>query len=57
MLLTAEEAMASAGGRTGTTDLPGPDDAGRRPEHGEDLDADSVFAKLKSLKNDNADRD
>ncbi len=57
MLLTAEEAMASAGGRTGTTDLPGPDDAGRRPEHGEELDADSVFAKLKSLKNENADRD
>jgi hypothetical protein len=57
MLLTAEEAMASAGGRTGTTDLPGPDDAGRRPEHGEELDADSVFAKLKSLKNDNTDRD
>jgi hypothetical protein len=57
MLLTAEEAMASAGGRTGTTDLPGPDDAGRRPEHGEELDADSVFAKLKSLKNDSSDRD
>ena len=57
MLLTAEEAMASAGGRTGTTDLPGPDDAGRRPEHAEELDADSVFAKLKSLKNDSSDRD
>jgi hypothetical protein len=57
MLLTAEEAMASAGGRTGTTDLPGPDDAGRRPEHGEELDADSVFSKLKSLKNDSSDRD
>src|SRR3954470_22375294 len=39
MLLTAEEAMASAGGRPGPTDLPGPDDAGRRPEHGEELDA------------------
>ena len=57
MLLTAEEAMASAGGRTGTTDLPGPDDAGRRPEHAEELDADSVFAKLKSLNNDSSDRD
>ena len=57
MLLTAEEAMASAGGRTGTTDLPGPDDAGHRPEHAEELDADSVFAKLKTLKNDNTDRD
>jgi len=56
MLLTAEEAMASAGGRTGTTDLPGPDEA-RRPEHDEGIDADAVFSKLKSLKNDNADRD
>ena len=56
MLLTAEEAMATAGGRTGATDLPGPDES-RRPEHDEDLDADSVFSKLKSLKNDSADRD
>ncbi|MEO7221801.1 MAG: cell cycle transcriptional regulator TrcR [Devosia sp.] len=56
MLLTAEEAMATSGGRTGATDLPGPDEA-RRPEHSEELDADSVFAKLKSLKNDSADRD
>jgi hypothetical protein len=51
MLLTAEEALATAGGRTGTTDLQQSDET-RRPEHDEDIDADSVFAKLKSLKND-----
>jgi hypothetical protein len=55
MLLTAEEALASSGGRTGTTDLPAPD--GTRAEHPDELNADSVFAKLKSLKRDNADRD
>jgi hypothetical protein len=49
MLLTAEEALATAGGRTGATDLAASDD-GHRPEHDEELDADSVFAKLKSLK-------
>ena len=56
MLLTAEEAMASSGGRTGTTDLlPGGEP--RRQEHEDDINADSVFAKLKSLKSDSADRD
>jgi hypothetical protein len=54
MLLTAEEALATAGGRTGATDLPGGPDETRRPEQDEELDADSVFAKLKSLKTDSA---
>jgi hypothetical protein len=54
-LMSAEEALATAGGRSGTTDLPAPDEA-RRPEHDEELDADSVFAKLKSLKPDTADQ-
>jgi hypothetical protein len=47
MLLTAEEALASAGGRSA---VPSDED---RPDHRrreEELDADSVFAKLKSLK-------
>ena len=56
MLLTAEEALATAGGRTGTTDLQ-PADESRRPEQDEDIDADSVFSKLKSLKHDAADQD
>ena len=56
MLLTAEEALATAGGRTGATDLPG-SEAGRRPEQDEEIDAESVFAKLKSLKSDTADED
>jgi len=56
MLLTAEEALATAGGRTGTTD-PQPVDESRRPEQDEDIDADSVFASLKSLKSDNTDRE
>ena len=56
MLLTAEEALATAGGRTGATDLPG-SDAARRAEHDEEIDAESVFAKLKSLKSDTADED
>src|ERR1700749_2719528 len=42
MLLTAEEALATAGGRTGTTDLPAPDEQ-RRSQQGDDLDAESVF--------------
>src|SRR3954466_10071061 len=50
MLMSAEEAMATAGGRTGTTDLPPPDE--ERTQRGEDIDADSVFSKLKSLKRD-----
>src|SRR6187549_1624598 len=41
MLLTAEEALASSGGRTGTTDLPAAGEA-HRPEHESDIDADSV---------------
>jgi hypothetical protein len=56
MLLTAEEALATAGGRTGTTDMQ-PSDESRRPEQDEDIDADSVFSKLKSLKHDAADQD
>ncbi len=52
MLLTAEEALASAGGRAGMA--ASEDDHGghghHRPEREEELDADSVFAKLKSLK-------
>jgi uncharacterized protein len=48
MLLSAEEALASAGGRTHT--MPQPDSDHHRPEHEEELHADSVFAKLKSLK-------
>ena len=49
MLLTAEEALATANGRTGTTAAQNSDDS-RRPEDEEAIDADSVFAKLKSLK-------
>ena len=56
MLLTAEEALATAGGRTGATDVQ-PSDESRRIEQDEGLDADSVFAKLKSLKNDSTDDD
>ena len=56
MLLTAEEALATSGGRTGTTDMQ-PSDDNRRPEQEEEIDADSVFAKLKTLKHDTADED
>ncbi len=49
MLMTAEEALATANGRTGST---GPAADTRRTEQDEQLDADSVFAKLKSLKGD-----
>jgi hypothetical protein len=51
MLLTAEEALASAERRAaalGSLGLSGEDS--RRAEHDEELDAESVFAKLKSLK-------
>ena len=50
MLLTAEEALAGAGGRAGM----GVEDQehNHRPEREEELDADFVFAKLKSLKAD-----
>lgn len=53
MLLTAEEALASAGGRTGSAAAEEAA-AAARPEQDEELDADSVFAKLKSLKGDSA---
>ena len=52
MLLTAEEAMASAGGRTGASAEQAVAEDGRRGQHDEDIDAESVFAKLKSLKNE-----
>ncbi len=53
MLLTAEEALAGAGGRAGMNAAnDGEGSHGRRPEREEELDADSVFAKLKSLKSD-----
>src|SRR5690242_12227422 len=52
MLLTAEEALATAGGRTGASAEQPVTDDGRRAQHDEDIDADSVFAKLKSLKNE-----
>jgi uncharacterized protein len=52
MLLTAEEALAGAN-RGGHTDDDSEGD--HRPEREEELDADSVFAKLKSLKSDSDD--
>lgn len=52
MLLTAEEALAGAGGRAGMTAHTDEDGHSRRPDREEELDADSVFAKLKSLKGD-----
>jgi len=57
MLMSAEEVLATAGGRSGATDLPASGEGNHRPEREEEIDADSVFAKLKSLKNDSADRD
>ncbi len=52
MLLTAEEAIAAANARAGAAagishESP---DAPARPERADDIDADSVFASLKSLK-------
>lgn len=47
MLLTAEEALTSAGRGAAEAEQT---DANQRPEREEDIDADSVFAKLKSLK-------
>jgi hypothetical protein len=51
-LMTAEEALARAGGRPSGDD----DEAGRHGHHAsessEEFDADSVFSKLKSLKSD-----
>ncbi|MBN9363477.1 MULTISPECIES: cell cycle transcriptional regulator TrcR [unclassified Devosia] len=53
MLLTAEEALAGAHGRAGMDHAEDEEGAEhRRPEREEELDADSVFAKLKSLKTD-----
>ena len=52
-LLTAEEALADANRAAAGSD---PDMRGdHRPEREEELDADSVFAKLKSLKSDSDD--
>lgn len=53
MLLTAEEALSSAERRAAALEaMEGLDGQGGRPERDEELDADSVFAKLKSLKGD-----
>ncbi|RYH01312.1 MAG: DUF1013 domain-containing protein [Alphaproteobacteria bacterium] len=53
MLLTAEEALSSAERRAAALEEFGNDDGTeRRPEREEEIDADSVFAKLKSLKGD-----
>jgi hypothetical protein len=52
MLLTAEEALAGAHGRAGMDRAEDEEGTERRPEREEELDADSVFAKLKSLKGD-----
>lgn len=52
MLLTAEEALAGAHGRAGMDRTEDEDGVERRPEREEEIDADSVFAKLKSLKGD-----
>jgi hypothetical protein len=51
MLLTAEEALNRAGAEAETTE------ATERNEREEEIDADSVFASLKSLKGNNADQD
>jgi hypothetical protein len=53
MLLTAEEALAGAN-RGHHVDEDGQPAEGR-PEREEEIDADSVFAKLKSLRGDDAD--
>ena len=52
MLLTAEEALAGAGRGGHMADE---SETEHRPEREEELDADSVFAKLKSLKSDSDD--
>ncbi|KKB07483.1 DUF1013 domain-containing protein [Devosia chinhatensis] len=58
-LLTAEEALARAGGRASyeTEDGFEGEDRGASQQSNDDIDADSVFAKLKSLKSDNADEE
>jgi hypothetical protein len=55
MLMSAEEALATAGGRTGATQQ-APVDESRRPEQDEQIDAEHVFSKLKTLRSD-ADQD
>ncbi|MEO5807623.1 cell cycle transcriptional regulator TrcR [Devosia sp.] len=52
-LMTAEEAMARSGARAHLNEN-GEDDIGghHAPEHQEEFNADNVFSKLKSLKND-----
>ena len=50
MLLTAEEALAGAHGRAGMDRADDGEHTERRPEREEEIDADSVFSKLKSLK-------
>jgi hypothetical protein len=57
-LLTAEEALARAGGRSSYETEEGFEGEDRAPDQtGGDIDADSVFAKLKSIKPDTADED
>jgi hypothetical protein len=51
MLLTAEEALARAGGHA-HDELEGEGEERRTPEAAEAFDADSVFSKLKSVKTD-----
>jgi len=54
MLMTAEEAMARSGAR-GHSDADAPDfgtGANHAPQQQDEFDADSVFARLKSLKSD-----
>jgi hypothetical protein len=56
MLLTAEEALSSAERRAAALEeFESDEGAERRPEREEEIDADSVFAKLKSLKGDSRD--
>ena len=53
MLLTAEEALSSAERRAAALEaMEGLDGQSGRPERDEEIDAESVFAKLKSLKGD-----
>ena len=58
-LLTAEEALARAGGRASYEGEEGFDSDDRNPGQpaDSDIDADSVFAKLKSLKSDTTDEE
>ncbi|RYE85081.1 MAG: DUF1013 domain-containing protein [Hyphomicrobiales bacterium] len=53
MLLTAEEALASAGSRAAAGHAEDGEDQGNQKE--EQIDADSVFASLKSLKHEEED--